>query len=126
MFSSVETAVNHLVYLCHSESFAAGWWTGKDGKHLLENPLAVSNKLMLMVTELAEACEGDRKNLMDDKIPNRKSIEVELADCVIRLADLAGALKLDLGGAITAKMAFNRQREDHKLENRSKVGGKSY
>jgi NTP pyrophosphatase (non-canonical NTP hydrolase) len=52
--------------------------------------------------------------------------EVELADAVIRICDLAGAFGMDLGGAIEEKMAFNAIRPDHKIENRVLEGGKSY
>jgi NTP pyrophosphatase (non-canonical NTP hydrolase) len=70
--------------------------------------------------------EGHRKGLMDDKLPHRPMIEVELADAMIRIADLAGALGLDLGGAIAEKMAYNATRADHRPESRAKAGGKSY
>ncbi len=81
---------------------------------------------MLIVSEVAEAMEGHRKDLMDDKLPHRKMIEVELADAVIRIFDLAGAMNLDMGGAIAEKMNFNATRDDHKLENRKAAGGKAY
>jgi NTP pyrophosphatase (non-canonical NTP hydrolase) len=70
--------------------------------------------------------EGDRKDLMDDKLPHRKMREVELADAVIRIFDLAGAYGMDLGEAIAEKMAYNQSREDHKIANRAQSGGKSY
>ena len=38
----------------------------------------------------------------------------------------AGALGLDLGGAIAEKMEYNRNRPDHKPENRKADGGKKY
>jgi len=57
------------------------------------------NLLMLVVTELAEAVEGIRKDLMDDKIPSRKMEEVEMADALIRLLDYAGGFKLHLDSA---------------------------
>jgi hypothetical protein len=53
-------------------------------------------------------------------------IEVELADALIRILDLAGALHLDLAGAVQEKLAYNAVREDHKVENRKAEGGKSY
>ena len=81
---------------------------------------------MLMVSELAEAMEGHRKGLMDDKLPHRKMIEVELADCIIRILDCAYGLGLDIGRAVSEKHHFNLTREDHKLENRLKEGGKKY
>jgi NTP pyrophosphatase (non-canonical NTP hydrolase) len=82
--------------------------------------------LMLIVSELAEAMEGHRKDLQDDKLPHRKMFEVELADALIRIFDLAGARGLDLQGAYEEKMAFNAQRADHKIEQRQQAGGKKY
>ena len=73
---------------------------------------------MLIVSEIAEAMEGHRKGLMDDKLPHRLMIEVELADAMLRSADLAGALGLNLGAALAEKMAFNATREDHKIATR--------
>jgi hypothetical protein len=54
--------------------------------------------LMMVITELAEAVEGIRKNLMDDKLPHRRMEEVEMADGYIRLLDFAGAYGLELTG----------------------------
>jgi hypothetical protein len=70
--------------------------------------------------------EGARKGLMDDKLPARTMLEVELADAVIRIFDMAGGLHLDLGGAIAEKLAYNAQRADHKPGNRIKPGGKTF
>ena len=120
-------ASNVLQTICHGDAFAAGWWVNpKTGESVKDNPMCFSQKLMLIVTEVAEAMEGDRKNLCDDKLPHRAMREVELADAIIRIYDLAGAYDLDLGGAIAEKLEFNRQRPDHKLENRVKDGGKGY
>lgn len=123
----VVEAGNYLQYVLHKSAKDAGWWTDlKTGKSITENPLTFSNKLMLIVSECAEAMEGDRKGLMDDKLPHRKMAEVELADVVIRAFDLAGGYNFDLGGAIAEKLAYNQQREDHKIENRKLDNGKSY
>ena len=84
----------------------------------------VGDKLMLIVTEIAEAKEGHRKDLMDNHLPHRKMIEVELADAMIRIGDLAGRLGLDLGGAVVDKLAYNANRKDHKIENRRAENGK--
>jgi NTP pyrophosphatase (non-canonical NTP hydrolase) len=82
--------------------------------------------LMLSVSELSEAMEGHRKDLNDDKLPHRKMFEVELADCVISIFDLAAGMNLDLGGAFAEKMIFNSVREDHKVPARLATGGKKY
>ena len=50
--------------------------------------------LMLVITELAEAVEGIRKNLMDDKLPHRRMEEVEMADAFIRLLDYAAGFEI--------------------------------
>lgn len=118
--------VDQLINICHGDSLEAGWWHDKDGTPLKENPYAFSNKIALIHSELSECLEGDRKGLMDDKLPHRPAREVELADAAIRLFDLAGAYGMDLGGALVEKMEYNRKREDHKLEARNGANGKRY
>ena len=119
------TATNTLATACHAAN--RNWWIDlRTGGTLQNNPLCFSNKLMMVVTELAEACEGDRKNLPDDKLPHRSMREVELADALIRIFDLAGAYGMDIGGALAEKMEYNASRADHKLLNRAAAGGKAY
>lgn len=86
----------------------------------------VGELLMLVVSEIAEGMEGHRKNLMDDKLPDRPMLEVELADALIRIMDIAGGLNLDLAGAFRDKMIFNAVRRDHTHEARKAEGGKAY
>lgn len=120
---------------CHGASMRAGWWkdlkTGTDYRAEVRagtrlGKALVAEKLCLTHSEISEAMEGHRKGLQDDKLPHRPMTEVELADAVIRIADLSGALGYDLGGAIAEKLAFNAQRPDHKLEARQAEGGKAY
>lgn len=106
--------------VCHGA--AAGWWKPGD----TQNPLTFSSKLCLIHSEISEAMEGDRKSLMDDKLPHRSMREVELADALIRIFDLGGAYGMDLAGALVEKMAFNAVRPDHKPEARAAEGGKTY
>lgn len=100
------------------------WWTNLATG--LPKERNVGELLMLITSELAEAMEGHRKMLKDDKLPHRSMFEVEIADALIRLLDLAAGMKLDLQGAFDEKMAYNAVRADHKVESRLAPGGKSY
>ena len=75
---------NELAKTIHANNVAVGWWDNKDSVDPLE-------KLQLVSTEIAEATEGERKNIMDDHLPHRRMGEVELADAMIRLLDFGGA-----------------------------------
>lgn len=124
MNQAIIDAANLITKVSHDASLKAGWWHDLKTGELIEPN--IGEKLMLIVTEVAEAMEGARKNLMDDKLPHRKMIEVELADAVIRIGDLCGRLGLDLGGAIAEKLIYNASREDHKIENRLGENGKKF
>lgn len=100
------------------------WWRDLHTNEPIERN--VGELLMLIVSEIAEGMEGHRKNLMDDKLPNRPMLEVELADAMIRIMDIAGGLKLDLAGAWRDKMEFNAVRKDHTHEARLAPNGKKY
>lgn len=129
---SIEQSVNDFVAVAHGAAYNSGWWidteTGEDVRTWPPKffKLWVGTKIALIHSEVSEGLEGHRKDQMDDKLPHRKMFEVELADAMIRIADLAGGLKMDLGGAVSEKLAFNAQRADHKIENRTAEGGKSY
>lgn len=124
---TTESAAAVLQKVCHGAASDAGWWINpKTGVDIRDNPYNFSNKLMLTVSELSEAMEGDRKSLKDDKLPHRDMREVELADAVIRIFDIAGGYGMDLGGAIAEKLLYNAQRADHKIEARQAEGGKAY
>jgi NTP pyrophosphatase (non-canonical NTP hydrolase) len=115
-----------LQHACHGLAYECGWWndlkTGED----MRGKRNVGELLCLIHSEISEAMEAHRKSLMDDKLPHRSGLEVELADAVIRIFDLAGGYRLDLGAAIAEKLEYNASREDHKRENRAKEGGKAY
>lgn len=82
--------------------------------------------LALIHSEISEALEGERKDLMDDKLPHRKMAEVELVDAIIRILDYAGGFGYDLQGAFEEKMAYNAQRKDHQHAARLAAGGKQF
>ncbi len=70
--------------------------------------------------------EGERKNLMDDKLPEYPMAQVELVDALIRIFDYLAGIhpKADVQAIFEAKMAYNAKREDHKHEARLIAGGK--
>lgn len=100
------------------------WWQDiNTGEPIKRNK---GELLMLIVSEISEAMEGERKNLMDDHIPSRKMAEVELADAIIRILDYAGGFGYDLQYAFDAKMEYNRTRQDHSHEARKQENGKQF
>lgn len=109
-----------------ASSVKSGWWSDREMnlEHGKEKVTLVACKIALIHSEVSEALEGIRKNINDDHLPHRPMIEVELADTLIRIFDLAGYLDLDLDGAIKEKLEYNKQRLDHKQETRDAVGGK--
>jgi len=121
MPNDVPLSISDWVEECYNSSYAAGWWDEE-----CNQDHQIGTKLALIHSEISEALEGVRKNLMDEHLPHRPMPEVELADACIRIFDLAGRLKYDLEGAIIEKLAYNAERQDHKLENRMKDGGKKF
>lgn len=113
--------LNHLAAQIHRQNHQ--WWHDADGNRLNRN---FGELLCLVHSEISEAMEGDRKSLMDDHLPDRPMPEVELADAIIRILDICHARGYDIDGAVFDKLAYNRIRADHKLENRMKDGGKKY
>ena len=113
-------ALNVLANDIHDDSVSAGWWDDGDDKYVL------ATKLMLVVSEVAEAMEGLRKDSWDDHLPHRKMVEVEVADALIRLLDFSSALNMDIGSAVMEKLEYNRNRLDHKQETRQAAGGKQF
>lgn len=132
-----ETAhLNEWAVLCHRAAASNGWWHTRYHLESEEGPsevvyspnrLNLGERIILIVSELIEGFEGARSDSrMDDHLPHRPSLEVELADTLIRIFDLAGALRLDLDGAVREKLIYNANRADHKIENREQEGGKKW
>lgn len=115
--------LNELSQIVHQANIK--WWQDPITKEPIKR-----NKgelLALIHSEISECLEGERKDLMDDKLPHRKMAEVELVDAIIRILDYAAGFGYaDLQGAFDEKMAFNAMREDHKHEARIIAGGKQF
>lgn len=92
------------------------WWRDPDTLAPIERNNG--QLIALMHSELSEAFEGLRRGRVDEHLPHRKSVEVELADLLIRVFDFAGEHGLDLGGALVEKCRYNLARADHRPENR--------
>lgn len=72
-------------------------------KGFWEKSRPISECLMLIVTELSEACEADRHG-------NKENFNEEIADTFIRLGDLCGWLDIDINNEIKKKMKKNEER----------------
>ena len=86
----------------HANAVAHGWW---------EEPREDGTLIALIMSEAAEALEALRKgNGPDEHCPQFSGAEVELADVVIRIMDMAEARGWNVAGAIVAKHEFNKSR----------------
>lgn len=93
-----------------------GWWPGEDYNPNSNNflhTLVISSKLCLVHSEVSEALEALRDGMIRNVTISGKpeGLEVELADTVIRILDLAEWLGLDIEAAMQCKMDYNRERE---------------
>ena len=102
--------VKQLIQTSHKTAVDKGWWDQPD------NPDSVPAKLALVHSEVSEALEEYRNGKPLSEIYFRESdgkpegFVVELADVVIRIADLCGRYGLDLETAIDIKAKFNDSR----------------
>jgi len=111
--------LNKLAKQFHKKAKAKGFW---------DEPKETGTLLMLMVSELSEALEADRKNRYA-KLPFltfdvnsgidfkeafehnvKDSHEDEIADVFIRLMDYVGYKKIDIEKHIELKMKYNETR----------------
>lgn len=78
----MEIDFNEISAKLYPANVAKGWWN--NGQECL------FQKLQLTSTEVAEGTEGLRKDLLDTHLKHRPMIEVELADGIVRMMDMAG------------------------------------
>ena len=121
-------SMNELAKKIHENAQAQGFY---------DNPVETGTSLMLIVSELSEALEADRKNRrarlnsfqrkQDYRNPNsdipenrafqayfelyiKDTFEDEIADAIIRLLDLSAYLNIDIDKHIELKMKYNSLR----------------
>lgn len=114
---AISNGVRELTACSYNMAKNKGWWEScakcdhwGETDHTL-----VATKLALIHSEVSEALEcvrdGHYKAYESPTRPGKpEGLPSELADIVIRVADLAGALGIDLGAAIVGKMAYNETR----------------
>lgn len=112
------TQIDDLVLEAHLNSLKHGFWddapvfnTRTAGENV-ELATYYGNKLMLIVGEVAEAHEELRNNADAMHVYSRsdgkpEGVGYELADIIIRVFDLAGAIGIPLSDYIENKMEFN-------------------
>lgn len=99
--TEIEHAFAHLTDLCNS------WFSNIQGF----NRDNFDGDCMLVVTELAEAVEADRKpGTMDQHCPTFPGRDIEIADTFVRLFHLCGKYRIDITPAFFAKMEYNLTR----------------
>ena len=96
----------------HQNAIDHGWWENKPAISITLDEIL--SKLALVHAEVSEGVEEVRKGreCCVYRVENGKpeGLVVELADAVIRIADLCEALDLDLEQAIVQKHLFNKTR----------------
>lgn len=124
--SAIENRAASVEVIAHSiHTLSTPWWVDiKDHNRPLNRN--VGQMLMLMVSELGEAMEGDRKSLKDDKLPSYDMVDVEVVDCIIRGLDFLRARNAPIARILIDKCNYNAQRPDHQIANRLSDHGKKY
>lgn len=105
--------IQELVLAAFKNSSQHGFWNTR----VDPNPSFVPEKLCLIHSEISEALEWYRSgnatyplNEVNNTSPKPDGFAIELADAVIRIADLCGALNIDLEKVIQEKMKYNESR----------------
>ena len=102
----------------HELAKKKGWWPGYKspddiGRRNLAEALALIHAEVSEALEELRNCDGDKQwpsQTRQDKTGKPLGLPIELADIIIRVADMAEALGINLSAAIIAKHAYNETR----------------
>jgi len=102
--------IKTLIQESHKTATEKGWWDSPDRN--------IPELLALIHSEVSEALESYRDTGTDqlDKVwyaqadDKPEGFVIELADVLIRIADLCGEFDLDIESALIEKMEFNKTR----------------
>lgn len=103
-----QAVIDRLVGAAYQTAMDHGFWSGLTDP---ANPLVIPTKLMLIVSETAEALKADRD--FHDDFQRNHDLTEELADVVIRAFDLAGHITRgtdSFGRVLLTKMETNMTR----------------
>lgn len=111
-YPTQDDTMQDIVRKAHDNAARKGFWDGAPldaatRRHYL------AAKLALIHSEVSEALEDLRKGAMETTVEDSGKpvgFPTELADIVIRVADLAGYLGIDLGYEVDRKMEYNTSR----------------
>lgn len=112
-----EKSLNELAFEIHRNAVERGFY---------EKPVECGTQLMLVVSELSEALEADRRgrHVIVGTVPEtvlsedwwfakavKDTFEDEITDAIIRLLDLCAAYRIDIEKHIELKMRYNAMRQ---------------
>ena len=101
----IRQSFNNLITYIHNTSVNNGFWEQGANRNKGEC-------LALIHAEISEALEGLREdNLKDKHLPKYLSVEVELADAIIRILDMAHGYNYNIIDALIDKVEYNSTRE---------------
>lgn len=116
-YPSYDLTLNQIIRDARDTSREHGWWAAcaaEEGGLDVDRVLAtIPEKLCLIHSEVSAALEDYRDRNFGLRVTEGGKpvgFDSELADVIIRIGDLAGALGLDLEAAVMAKLQFNRAR----------------
>lgn len=116
------SGLNELRDRVHNLAIEKGWHQDRD----ITNPHVLGSMLALIHSEVSEALEdvrrGDRSSIWYENLEGVRctylpasggkpcGVPIELADVIIRVLDMCGALGIDIEQAVQVKHAYNSTR----------------